>query len=83
MRCFDLDPSLETFIRHGRRAVLGGACGRVIVGNHAPENVVLLEVTPEKQKTLPDFHVHEDRLGIRAVDISAVRQQGRRLLVRT
>ncbi len=79
MRCFDLDPALATFISLDD-AQYWEALRRVIVGNHAPENVILLEVTPEKQKTLPDFHVHEDRLGIRAVDISAVRQKGRRLL---
>jgi hypothetical protein len=53
---------------------------RVIVGDHAPENVVLLETAPEEQKTLPDFHVHEDRLGIRAVDIARLKKQGRGLL---
>ena len=51
----------------------------VIVAGHAPENVILLEVTPDQQKTLPDFHIHEDRLGIRAVDVTAVRQRGRKL----
>lgn len=53
--------------------------GDVILSGHAPENVVLMEVTPERQKTLPDFHVYEDRLGITIVDIAAVRKQGRRL----
>jgi hypothetical protein len=53
---------------------------RVIVGKHAAENVVLLEVTPEAQKTLPDFHVYEDRLGIAIVDIEKVKKVGRRLL---
>lgn len=79
MRCFDLDPSLGTFIDMDD-AQYWEALRRVIVGNHAPENVILLEVTPDKQKTLPDFHAHEDRLGIRAVDISAVRQEGHKLL---
>ncbi len=79
MRCFDLDPALQPFIGIDE-AGYWGLLRRVIVGNHAPENVILLEVTPEQQKTLPDFHVHEDRLGILAVDISAVRQEGRRLL---
>ena len=51
----------------------------VIVAGHAPENVILLEVTPEQQKTVPDFHVHQDRLGIRAVDVTSVRQRGRQL----
>jgi len=39
-----------------------------------------LEVAPETQKTLPDFHVFEDRLGIKAVDISGLRKDGRTLL---
>jgi len=52
----------------------------IIVGQHAPENVVLLEVDPLQQKTLPDFRVHEDRLGIQSVDISSLVREGRKLL---
>ena len=51
----------------------------VIVGKHDPENVILMEVAPERQKTLPDFHVFEDQLGVRAVDITTVRSEGSRL----
>jgi hypothetical protein len=51
----------------------------VIVGKHDPENVVLLEIEPEKQKTLPDFRVHADRLGIQIVDIATVVKEGKRL----
>ncbi len=51
----------------------------VIVGGHDPENVILMEVAPEQQKTLPDFHVLADRLGIRIVDITAVHSEGRKL----
>lgn len=52
---------------------------QVIVGEHEPKHVVLLEVEPETQKTLPDFKVYEDRLGIVTVDIAKVRQEGRAL----
>lgn len=52
---------------------------KVIVGEHAVENVVLLEVDPERQKTLPDFHVYEDRLGIEKVDIARLKKDGKRL----
>ena len=52
---------------------------KVILAGHAPENVVLMEVTPERQKTLPDFHVYQERLGIAIVDIAAIRKQGCRL----
>ena len=51
----------------------------VIVAGHDPAEVVLLEVTPEQQKTRVDFRVYERRLGIRTVDIAKVRQSGRRL----
>jgi hypothetical protein len=52
----------------------------VIVGEHDPENVVLADVEPEQQKTLPDFRVYEDRLGIATVDIAKLRKEGRGLL---
>ena len=50
-----------------------------IVGDHAPENVVLMEVEPEGQKTLPDFHVYQDRLGIGIADVAKVRKEGKTL----
>jgi hypothetical protein len=50
-----------------------------IVGPHDPENVVLLEIDPMEQKTLPDFLVTERICGIRTVDIRSVTRQGRRL----
>lgn len=53
---------------------------RAIVGEHDPEQVVLAEVTPALQKTLPDFHVHADRLGIRIVDVTALKRRGRGLV---
>jgi hypothetical protein len=55
------------------------ALRRVIVADHDPERVVLMEVEPEKQKTAMDFRIHEDRLGIRTVDIAKVRKAGRKL----
>jgi len=50
-----------------------------IVGEHEPENVVLTEIEPEIQKTLPDFHVYEDRLGITTVDIAKLKKEGNKL----
>src|SRR5450432_2358853 len=32
---------------------------RAILGDHAPENVILLEIDPANQKTLPDFTLTE------------------------
>jgi hypothetical protein len=52
---------------------------RAVIGDHAPENVVLLEIDPRHQKTLPDFLLTEKALGIRTVCITHVEKRGRRL----
>ena len=52
---------------------------RAIVGDCAPENVILMEIDPEHQKTLPDFLLTEKLLGIRTVDIRAIRKDRNRL----
>jgi hypothetical protein len=48
---------------------------RAIVGSHDPENVILMEIHPEEQKTLPDFLLTEKMLGVRTVDIQAIRKE--------
>jgi hypothetical protein len=78
VRCFGLDPALERFVGVSEDEHWE-LLRQVVVGNHDPANVVLMEVTPQEQKTLPDFHIHEERLGIQTVDIAEVRQRGRRL----
>jgi hypothetical protein len=52
---------------------------RAIVGSHDPENVILMEVHPQEQKTLPDFLLTEKMLGVTTVDIEAVKKQGSQL----
>ena len=77
---YDLDPSLQYLFGGRNDSAYWDVLREVIVGRHNPENVVLLEIEPEKQKTLPDFRVHEERLGIRTVDIAKLVKQGKRLL---
>ena len=50
-----------------------------IVGGHDPENVVLLEIDPDNQKTACDFRLTEKLTGIRTVCITKVRRRGRQL----
>jgi hypothetical protein len=52
---------------------------RVILGDEAPENVILLEIFPEKQKTRIDFAATEALLGVRAVCLTRIQKVGRRL----
>ena len=52
---------------------------RAILGSHDPENVILMEIDPSHQKTLPDFLLTEKMLGVRAVDIVEIKKEGLRL----
>jgi hypothetical protein len=52
---------------------------RAIVGRHAPEQVVLMEVEPELQKTRPDFVMTEKLLGVPTVAINDVIKRGNQL----
>jgi hypothetical protein len=52
---------------------------KAVVGDCDPRSVILMEVDPQHQKTLPDFLATEKMLGIRTVDIRQVRKSGRDL----
>jgi hypothetical protein len=52
---------------------------RTIVGGAEPQNVVLLEIEPEKQKTRIDFAATETLLGIRSVCLTKLKKRGRQL----
>ncbi len=79
---FALDGRLQWFLSGLDEESYWKLLRRVVVGKHDPEQVVLTEIEPEEQKTLSDFHVMEDRLGIATVDITKVVQQGNRLFYR-
>ncbi|MGC2402930.1 MAG: hypothetical protein WA510_24285 [Acidobacteriaceae bacterium] len=51
----------------------------VIVGGHDPENVILLEIQPETQKTFCDFLITQRELDIAIVDILQLKKHGQRL----
>jgi hypothetical protein len=55
---------------------------KVITGGHDPREVVLMEIEPRKQKTWPDFVITEQLWGVRAIDVSEVQREGRRLYYR-
>ena len=69
---FGLPDTLGSFLGGLNEAGYWELMGRTILGGHDPENVVLTEVDPKNQKTLPDFEVTACRLGIAVVDISSL-----------
>ena len=52
---------------------------QIIVGDHLPENVVLLEVEPRKQVTEIDFIIARERLGIPYLCVSEIKKEGKHL----
>ena len=60
----------EQYIELLRRTILGGV---------SPENVVLLEIEPEKQKTRIDFAATRTLLGIESVCLTRITKRGRTL----
>jgi hypothetical protein len=67
------DLSDESYLRLLRRTVLG---------QYAPEQVVLMEIEPEQQKTRPDFLLTEKLLGVPTVATTDLIKRGRQLFYR-
>lgn len=51
----------------------------IILNGENPENVILLELYPERQKTHIDFVVTKDFIGIETICLSKIKKQGRQL----
>jgi hypothetical protein len=79
MEVFGLDKDLKY--------LLGGLDGegyknllrRAIVAGHDPNHVILMEIDPLHQKTLPDFLLTEKLLGIRTIAITDIKKVGKYL----
>lgn len=54
----------------------------LIIGDENPENVILLEIFPEKQKTSIDFVLTEKLLGIKTVCLTKVKKEGKKTFLR-
>ena len=74
---FGLDPKLRYLLGgldwEGYKRLLRLA----IVGDHDPSHVILMEIDPLHQKTLPDFLLTEKLLGIQTVSITDIKKVGK------
>jgi hypothetical protein len=52
---------------------------KIILGNHDPSQVILLEIFPEKQKTRIDFAATQQYTGVQAVCLTKIFHEGRKL----
>jgi len=76
---YGLDQGLQYLLSGLDSASYLALLRRAIVGSQDPENVILMEIDPSHQKTLPDFLLTEKLLGIRTVDIRSIKKDKNRL----
>jgi|SRR5215469_1442094 len=76
---YELDRNLKYYLSGLDDGSYRELLRRAVLGQCDPENVILMEIDPEHQKTRPDFRMTEKLLGIRTVDIRKVRKSGREL----
>jgi hypothetical protein len=69
---FKLSDSLHMFLGGLDEESFWKLFRQTVLGSHPPENVVLTEVDPFHQKTLPDFLLTSAALGIAIVDIASL-----------
>ena len=76
---FDIDSRLKNFFSNLDHDSYLQLLRDVLLGNSAPENVILLEIDPDKQKTRIDFSCTEKWLGIKPVSVTEIIKNGKDL----
>jgi hypothetical protein len=76
---YKLPPDLGIYLSDYNHDTYQQLLRNAIVAGHDPENVILLEIHPEKQKTLCDFLITQRELGIAIVDILNLKKRGKLL----
>ncbi|NML64776.1 hypothetical protein HHL22_06120 [Hymenobacter sp. RP-2-7] len=76
---FEIPDSVTPYFEVPDDAAYKAEMRRLLLGNAQPEEVILLELFPEKQKTRIDFALTEQFWGVKAVCLTAIRKRGREL----
>nr|MCU0323503.1 hypothetical protein [Chitinophagaceae bacterium] len=76
---FDIPTGYSAYLSNLNEASYIELLKDIIVGNHDPENVILLEIFPHKQKTRIDFYCTQDYLNIPIVCLTELIKEGNKL----
>lgn len=76
---FDIPVGFHSYFNGLNKSTYRTLLTKTILGNHDPENVILLEIEPEKQKTRIDFAATEELTGITTVCLSKIKKRGKKL----
>ncbi|MCW3087929.1 MAG: hypothetical protein JWQ78_1315 [Sediminibacterium sp.] len=78
-RHFDIPANYSAYLNGFTPATYQQLLKEVILGEHAPENVILLEILPHTQKTRIDFYCTTDYTGIPVVCLTELLQEEKKL----
>jgi hypothetical protein len=76
---FELPDTYDHFLNGFAKATYLDFFKKLIIADSAPENVILLEIFPEQQKTRIDFRCTETYLGIKTVCLTNLIKEGNAL----
>ncbi len=76
---FDLPQNLTPYLGGLDETSYFALLGKAILNGHSPEETILLEIDPYRQKTAADFLLTRQRLGIRIACIRDVKREGAKL----
>ena len=76
---FDIPPHLVSHLSGMSSKAYIALLKEMIIGDHDPREVILLEVEPEKQNTYIDFLGAEEHLGIKVLCISKLKKRSNKL----
>jgi hypothetical protein len=76
---YDFDFGTRTFLSGLNAESYRQLLCQAVVGEHTAENVILMEIDPLEQKTLPDFLLTNELCGIETVNARDLKKEGKRL----
>lgn len=76
---FDIPTNYSAYLNGFNKQTYLQLLKEIIVGNHKPENVILLEIFPHQQKTRVDFYATQELVGINPVCITELIKEGSNL----
>ncbi|RYE38583.1 MAG: hypothetical protein EOP48_26860 [Sphingobacteriales bacterium] len=76
---FGLDPSLTPFFNGLQHDEYIALLKKVLIGQHDPSEVALMDVDAAHQKTAIDFFVTREFTGIQVLSLDEIHQEGKRL----
>ena len=78
-KVFNIPSNFSAYLNGYNRETYLEALKNLILGTHAKEHVILLEILPHQQKTKIDFYCTQDYVGLKPVCLTELIQKGNKL----